>query len=243
MNVFDRVRSVHSRPIQLVREDPDLFAGLDDTDLRHAAVAAAVPRLTCERGPWQGEIPDAASALGLLVIDGLLFRNVTLRSHPRSEIIGPGDVIRPWERDGDMASVRFKTSWEVVEPACLAVLDSRFLEATCRWPSVTAALVGRAMNRCRWLTLQLAITDLRRIEDRLLLLFWHLADRWGRMCGEGVIVPIRLTHELLAQLVGAQRPTVTTGLQRLAESGLLRRRADRHWLLAPTPPAIEAVAS
>ena len=243
MNVFDRVRSVHSRPIQLVREDPDLFAGLDDASLRHAAAAAVVPRITCERGPWEADIPNGGALLGLLVIEGLLFRNVTLRSHPRSEIIGPGDVIRPWERDGDLASVRFETTWQVLEPACLAVLDSRFLEATCRWPSITVALVGRAVSRCRWLTLQLAISDMRRIEDRLLLLFWHLADRWGRMSREGVIVPIRLTHERLAQLVGAQRPTVTTGLHRLAESGLVRRREDRHWVLAPTPPSIDAVGS
>ena len=39
------------------------------------------------------------------------------------------------------------------------------------------------------------------------------------------------THDTLAHMVGAQRPTVSLGLTRLAESGLLRAEGDS-WLLA-----------
>ena len=71
-----------------------------------------------------------------------------------------------------------------------------------------------------------------------MLLFWHLADRWGRVRPDGIVVPLPVTHDVIAQVVGAQRPTVTGALQRLALSGKLRRRPDRTWLLAGhTSPA------
>jgi len=98
------------------------------------------------------------------------------------------------------------------------------------------AIVGRLVRRARWLTLQLAISDLRRVDDRLMLFFWRVADRWGRVGPDGVAVPLPVTHEMLSQLVGAKRPTVTTSLQRLAADGRLRRRRDRAWLLAHEPP-------
>ncbi|MFL5863035.1 MAG: helix-turn-helix domain-containing protein [Solirubrobacteraceae bacterium] len=49
-----------------------------------------------------------------------------------------------------------------------------------------------------------------------------------------------VTHELLAQMVGAQRPTVSPGLTRLAEQGTVCAEPDG-WLihpnLTPAPPA------
>ena len=100
--------------------------------------------------------------------------------------------------------------------------------------------MDRAVRRSHWLALQLAIADLRRVEDRLVLFFWHFADRWGRVGPDGVTVPLPVTHEVLAQLVCAQRPTVTSALKRLSDDGTLTRRRDRTWLLSPEPPPVPA---
>jgi CRP/FNR family transcriptional regulator, cyclic AMP receptor protein len=43
----------------------------------------------------------------------------------------------------------------------------------------------------------------------VLVLFWHLADRWGRVERDGVHVPMRLTHELLGRLIAVRRATAT----------------------------------
>jgi DNA-binding GntR family transcriptional regulator len=51
-----------------------------------------------------------------------------------------------------------------------------------------------------------------------------------------VIVPLRLTHRTLAQLVGAQRPSVTTALGQLADDRRITRRDDGHWVLHGEPP-------
>ena len=100
-----------------------------------------------------------------------------------------------------------------------------------------SSLIGRALRRSHMLAVQLAIADLRRMEDRLAMLFWHLADRWGTVGPGGVSVPLRLTHDIIAQLVCAQRPTVTAALRRLDARGTLQRRRDRTWLLDREVPA------
>jgi CRP/FNR family cyclic AMP-dependent transcriptional regulator len=118
----------------------------------------------------------------------------------------------------------------------VAVLDARFVAVARRWPQVLVAIVGRTVQRSHRLCVQLAIADLRRVDDRLLLFFWHLADRWGRVGPDGILVPLTVTHDVLAQLVCAQRPTVTSALQRLSKRGVLLRRRDRTWVLDPEPP-------
>lgn len=80
------------------------------------------------------------------------------------------------------------------------------------------------------------------MEDRILLILWHLADRWGRVGADGVILPLPLTHRLLARIVAAHRPSVTGAISRLTDRGLVRRRADGSWLLCGDPPqSLEAL--
>jgi CRP/FNR family transcriptional regulator, cyclic AMP receptor protein len=95
--------------------------------------------------------------------------------------------------------------------------------------------MGRSIQRSRSLTFHMALSHLTRVDVRLLALFWHLADRWGRVGREGTLVPLRLTHATLAQLVGAQRPSVTSALRTLEQRGLLRRLPEG-WLLLGDPP-------
>ena len=46
-----------------------------------------------------------------------------------------------------------------------------------------------------------------------------------------------LTHELLAAVVGARRPSVSVAVRRLAEQGRARSRPRSRWLLLGRPPA------
>ena len=94
----------------------------------------------------------------------------------------------------------------------------------------------KAIRRVHSLALHLAVSHLRRVDTRLLVLLWHLADRWGRVEPDGVRVPMRLTHQTLGRLVGAQRPSVTTALKQLADAGHVARMADGTWLLRGDPP-------
>lgn len=83
--------------------DPDL--GKEELEVaRRQVLALAVDH---PRGPWEVEPDDfdRARNLGLLAVDGLMSREVTVAEYTCAEMIGPGDVLQPWLRIGPDQSV------------------------------------------------------------------------------------------------------------------------------------------
>jgi CRP-like cAMP-binding protein len=115
------------------------------------------------------------------------------------------------------------------------VLDRRFAGIVGRWPEIVDELLGRALNRARELDYNMAIAQLPLLELRILALLWHLADRWGEPVEDGVCVPIRLTHSLLAGMVLGRRPSVSSTLTELGRRGLVSR-TEKGWILHGDPP-------
>jgi CRP/FNR family transcriptional regulator, cyclic AMP receptor protein len=70
---------------------------------------------------------------------------------------------------------------------------------------------------------------------RLRMLFWQLADRWGRVHPDGVRLRLPVTHDVLADLVAARRPTVSSALADLSQRGLVERAGDVWWLYGGPP--------
>lgn len=104
-----------------------------------------------------------------------------------------------------------------VEPARVAVLDERFAAVMTRWPPVTTNLLARTLRHEQSLAIQLAIACLTGVKVRVHVALWHLADRWGRVERDGVVVPLPLTHETIGRLVRTRRPSVSTALKQLSE--------------------------
>jgi CRP/FNR family cyclic AMP-dependent transcriptional regulator len=122
-------------------------------------------------------------------------------------------------------------------PSRVAILDTRVAMAAGRWPPIARGLGARHVRRARTLSFQRAIAQLPRVEDRVLVLLWTLAERWGRVGPQGVRLPLGLPHRTLATLVGARRPSVTTAVTGLTRAGLVERVEDG-WLLHGDPSEI-----
>lgn len=211
---------------------PELTAELDPrtAELVRRKVVAEVDELGV--GRWHPRGGDGADGLlGLLVIDGVLTRSVRLGARRGTELLGPGDLLRPWDVAPEEATLPSAAEWRVIAPARVAVLDGYFATTVARWPSIVARLLGLTLRRSRALALQMAIAQVPRLEERLLLVLWQLADRFGRVDRDGVRVPLRLSHELLSELVCARRPSVTVALKTLRARGLVDA-ANGGWLLA-----------
>ena len=73
--------------------------------------------------------------------------------------------------------------WTVLSPLTVAVLDRRFAAEMSRYPEITASLFDRLSERSLRLATTQAISQLTRVDRRLKALFWHLAERWGRVSG------------------------------------------------------------
>ena len=228
--------------VALLDADPDLATGVPPEELEVARGRAVAAVMDIEPPAWDPAPLVARSEsgwLGLFVLDGLLLRRVEVGKRSACELFGPSDLVRPWDTDGEYDPLPISVNWLVLKRTRLAVLDTTFALRIARWPTISSRLVSRVAQRARYLALTQAVTHLPRAYVRLLILFWLLADRWGRVGTEGVYVTLPLTHEVLAMLIGAHRPTVTIALQRLTRAGfLIRERSDR-WLL--TNSAIETL--
>lgn len=219
----------------LLDADPDLAGDLDGEALEVARAYAVAPVIELEPPDWDpAAVSEQADAgwLGLLVLEGLLIRRVHVGRRAACELFGPGDLIRPWDTDGEYDPLPITVDWIVLRPTRMAVLDTPFVLRIARWPTINSRIVSRVAQRARYLALLQAVTHLPRADARVLILFWLLADRWGRVTPDGVHVSLPLTHEVLALLVGAHRPTVTIALKRLNESGFLVRHRSDDWLLS-----------
>jgi len=219
------------RFVYVLDHDAGLRSTLSEPDRSRARQHAVAAIADLPSGTWDpAEGPSAE--VGLLVLRGLLIREVQVPEARCGELIGPGTLLRPLDDTAAGASMRHDVVWHVVEPARLALLDQHFLRVAAHWPALTTALVARATERAHDLAVMMSIHSLKRVDARLLAFFWHLADRHGKVTSDGVLIPLPLTHRQLALVVGAQRPSVTSALGQLADRGVVHRDAAGRWVLA-----------
>jgi CRP/FNR family cyclic AMP-dependent transcriptional regulator len=223
-----------TRVLQLLEIDPSLAEGLTSEERSTAARALPVPVAGLRKGPWQAtDSPAEPGQLAYLVVKGLLVRRIEVGQGCSIELLGGGELLRPWQED---ASSFCRPSWEVVEPTALAQLGPGLMPALSRWPVLVSNLLARGIRRSRALAADAAAANIIGLDERLLTALWQLAETWGESRADGVHLSIRLPHRLLAELMGARRPSITTALAELKRSDRLDCGAGGHWILRGDPP-------
>ena len=221
---------------RILNDDPELGAAVPAVDRGRATELCVAETVRIARGRWRAQglvaMPDG---IGLLVLEGLLLRRVGIDGRFGAELLGEGDLLRPWQGEDSGPTSSPTTGWRVLEPIRLARLDLEVARRLAAYPELTGHLVGRALERSRNLAINMAIVHQARVRTRLQMLLWHLAARWGRVRTEGVVLPLHLTHSVLADLAAARRPTVTSALTELTREGLISPSAGG-WLLSGEPP-------
>jgi CRP/FNR family transcriptional regulator, cyclic AMP receptor protein len=221
--------------VQILREDPELASALPARDARELVEAMRAPVISIRSGPWNPPHHEPDSTYGLLVLEGLLARRVTVGAGTMIELLSHGDILRPSQNLAERlvpAAVR----WRALTESRVAVLDERVTALIGSRPELTVAFAARLARRCHAAAYLGAIGHMGRVEDRLLGLLWHLADTWGRVTPDGVRIPFRLTHEVLGELVGAKRPSVTIGLSYLRREGEVTQSSSGQYILTGEPP-------
>lgn len=225
--------------VSVLDVDPDLKATVPRDELGLARRHLVAEAFRISAGSWDGSA-GGFGGVGLLVVEGLLTRELEIGAAVSLELLGTGDVVRPWDVDPDpeLSPLSASVTWAIREPVRFAVLDRRFIAAFARWPELGNELIRRVLRRSRWLAVRLAISSMQAVTDRITLLLWHIAGNWGRVTPDGTLVPVSLTHELIAELIGARRPSVTTAIGELREAGVIERRPEGWLLKGPTPSPI-----
>jgi CRP/FNR family cyclic AMP-dependent transcriptional regulator len=213
----------------------DLLSGQLPDDARWRQEAARRLRartLRIRPGPFEmtAIASPARGWAGLLVVDGLLLAELAAGRARVGWLLGSDDLICPWEVDGGLTRA---AAWRSLKPTRVALLDAEFARRAAPVPGVMPQLLSRSQRTSRWLLAKSLLVSSPIVEERVMFLFALLGERWGKVTPEGVRLDLRLTHALVALLVGARRPTVTATLTVLQQKGIVKREAGGGWLLCP----------
>src|SRR3954463_5857283 len=194
------------RAASLFDIDPELAEGLDARRRAEARARAIVATVDLPAGPWSPtQLSEGVTRpFALMVVDGLVLRELLLAGSTATELLGPCDIVAL--APSDDALLPSHAEWMVPQAARIAVLDDRIMQILRTWPGVGRLLLDRAARREARLSTHRAIAQLPRVDQRLLAFFAHLSERWGRVGAEGVVMPLHLTHEPLGRLIGARPP-------------------------------------
>jgi CRP-like cAMP-binding protein len=223
----------------LLRLDPDLAQLLTPERLMQAEFDLRATVANIDAGAWDPRDVSARPCpadIGVLVLSGVIMRELCVHETPSGELFGPGDIIRDIPAATSELLER-SVRWQVLERATVAVMDRETGHMLRRYPEVMAIVLDRLNARAERLAVAQAISQITGVHTRVEALLWHLAERCGRVGADGVIMPLRLSHRMIGSLVGARRPTVSTAIARLADERRVARRFDGTWLLlADAPP-------
>ena len=167
----------------------------------------------------------------VLIEDGLVLLSASDRGSARQIVVslaGPGSVLLP-----PGAHERLEALVDARVTLVPASSNRRLLEI----PAATLAIVegiGSALRDCRQSLSQFASG---RHADRVRLKLVQLAHSHGKVGTDGLLLDLPLTHELLADMIGSTRETVTRALGQLAHEGIIQHEHGRYRLAIP-PDAI-----
>ena len=209
---------------------------------RETAQRLVAPVRRIPRGPFDAAaiVEDPGDSFGLLVLSGLIAVDLDVGRAQVSWLVGADDLVRPWDMR-DIALTE-RSNWRALTDTRVALLDGGFSRLAGSSPAVAHALVARATQTSHWLLAKSLILSSPVVEERLLMLFALLAERWGKVRPEGVRLELPLTHDLLARMSGSRRPSVTTALRSLRDAGLVECPHRGCWLLHTSAPPGEPSA-
>jgi len=124
------------KAVRLLDADRDLARrmGTNASEARAAAIAGAV---AIPRGRWNPAIAAKRihGGFGLLVLRGLLMRDLEGSEALGAELLAEGDLLGP--DDGtEERLLGLEPQWEVLEPARLLVLDHHFAQRIAAFPAL-----------------------------------------------------------------------------------------------------------
>jgi CRP/FNR family cyclic AMP-dependent transcriptional regulator len=218
--------------VSLEQVEPDLHRWLTAEQVDEAR-RWPLPLLEVDVGADLSTVLQPTDAFGALLLDGLLLHSVQIHGRGALRLIAPGGLLPLTPMTPSLHGERMSVS--AAMPSRIVLLDDHFLVATRRWPPLLQLLHARSIDQTERLAVQLAISHLPRVEDRLIALMWLLADDLGRVTEAGTRLRLPLTHEAIGEVIGARRSTVTLALSELAARGsLITERND--WLILEPPP-------
>ena len=216
-----------------------------DSDLvpPHAANGGSpvVPVIEIAANTGSDAVTSVARGTRSLILKGFLLRTIAAGGGSITEVLGPGDMIFDHNRHDEPLVT--SVEWRVLERTLVADLATLDTSDQAIRAVLLESIARRLQEQVDRATVRCAVQSVIRVDVRLLAYLWHLAGSYGVITPAGVRLDLPLTHLLLAELIGARRPTVTTGFGVLTAGGFIRREGRSILLLGDCVSALDAVAA
>ena len=214
-----------------------IFRRLSSTD-RQRLVAVAMLR-TYEKGTLLFSEGEASDQLYTVVSGRVkVFKTTARGSDVILDIFGPGDPV------GAVAvyeSRPYPASAVALEPTtCLLISREAFFSLLETYPTLVRGLLTGLTHRLVELTNRLAELSGGRVEARLARFFLKLATDLGQHRPDGTFIPLVLSRQELADMIGTTIETAIRIMSRWGKENLVRTEKDG--FLVVDRPALETMA-
>lgn len=192
---------------------------------------ATSPQLDLGRGEGRtiSSLPDTRM---LVVEEGFAFLRGADRSSARGVVLchgGPGSFLPLIdEQHSVVALVDSRLT------AITADVLERLLELPGAAHAVLRGVDATLRQKQRTILALASIHHVDRVRQKLL----QLASECGYVAPDGVVLQLPITHELLGEMIGSARETVTRAVDELEQAGFLRRQGHSY-VLHVSPDALE----
>lgn len=200
-----------------------IFRRLSDEDRQRLADVSHLR--TFEKGDLLFQ-QGAPSELLFTVVSGRVkvFKSTVRGTDLILEIFGPGDPV------GAVAvyeSRPYPASAAALEPTmCLLIPRQTFFSLLERYPSLVRGLLTGLTHRLVELTNRLAELSTGHVDARLARFFLKLADTLGQPTAEGTFIPLILSRQELADMIGTTIETAIRIMSRWGKENLIRTERD-----------------
>jgi CRP/FNR family cyclic AMP-dependent transcriptional regulator len=212
---------------------PELVAEIPKSDRDLALEVLSVPAVYASDQRLDEILASMPTAFDFIIAEGIVLKQTSYAGRQALELYAPGDVLAPPLTASRQIESPAISSYRAHGDVLLAVLEHRFRVAARRWPGLSDVFHDHLARQTHRASMRLARLHLSRSEDRVLALFSDLAERFGRVTPNGIVIDLDLTHDLIGQMVASRRPTVSLALDQLAHAGQLTRTDTGQWNLNP----------
>lgn len=212
---------------ELLKSTP-LYRRVPADDLRRLAAATVVKRYA--KGETIFSEGDAAEAF-LTIAEGRvkIFKMTPAGKDIILEIFGAGDPLGALAVYEDRPYPASAVALE--DTVCLLIRKQDFYGLLEAHPSLVRSLLLGMTRRLVELTNRLAELTGGRVEPRIARLFLKLTDQMGRPAAEGILIPLPLSRQELADLTGTTIETCIRIMSRWGKEGIVRTDKEGFTLL------------
>jgi len=157
-----------------------------------------------------------------LIVDGAVEVSQTARSGRRHvlDFVGRGELLNLISALDGSSTIH---DMRAHQDTHVLMIGSDLLRRTMQAePACNQAVIGLLCKRSRNIYGNLAGMPFATVRERCLRTLLRLAQTFGKPCDEGTAISLKLSQEVIAEMIGRARPNVNRELKQLEREGLVR---------------------